>query len=39
MLKRLYCLGIVLGCILYCVVVVVVIHAPAVWIVYRVVSR
>ena len=39
MIKRVYCLGLVLGCMLYCIAVVGVIYAPAVWVVYRVMSR
>lgn len=39
MFKRLYCLGLVLGCMVYCVSVIGVISAPTIWVVYRVFNR
>jgi hypothetical protein len=39
MFKRLYCLGVVLGCLMYCVGVIGVIYAPTVWIVHRMFTR
>lgn len=39
MFKRIYCLSLVLACLMYLVGVIAVISAPTVWIVHRVISR
>lgn len=39
MFKRFYCLGLVVGCLMYTVGVIGLVSAPTVWVIYRIVNR